>query len=313
MKQLKYNMRKITTYLILTLAMASAWAQGIPNGSFENWTTNGSNITLDNWNFAAGLSRRTSLTVGLQGGGQQIVNPANGQYFIGIQNTVVNSQLSLGFAGLRFAFTQRPVAFRGSFMSFPASPSQTGEGFLVQIYMWKRAGSTIDTICDMIVPVRPQATLFPWGELAVTLNYKKTGNPDSCLLIISNIPNTQGQGSGSQLNVTFMDGLKFSDFGAGSGDISIADIGKANNIKLFPNPVATNSSAKLQFQLTGPSTENKITVTGLDGKVALNMSNQNLKSGLNTMDVSTSGLSKGLYLVTITTEGGTRTEKLLVK
>jgi len=82
-------------------------------------------------------------------------------------------------------------------------------------------------------------------------------------------------------------------------------------VQVFPNPVASNASADVVFDLTAPSAV-KAVVTDLNGRVVSATATVNCIAGQNAISVSTQGLSKGIYMVTVESNLGRMSSKLTV-
>lgn len=82
-------------------------------------------------------------------------------------------------------------------------------------------------------------------------------------------------------------------------------------VQVYPNPVASNATADVVFDLTAPSTV-KAVVTDLNGRVVSTSSSVNCIAGQNAISVSTQGLSKGIYMVTVESNLGRMSSKLTV-
>lgn len=82
-------------------------------------------------------------------------------------------------------------------------------------------------------------------------------------------------------------------------------------VQVYPNPVATNASADVVFELTAPSAV-KAVVTDLNGRVVSATASVNCIAGQNAISVSTQGLSKGIYMVTVESNLGRMSSKLTV-
>lgn len=82
-------------------------------------------------------------------------------------------------------------------------------------------------------------------------------------------------------------------------------------VQVYPNPVASNATADVVFDLTAPATV-KAVVTDLNGRVVSTSTSVNCIAGQNAISVSTQGLSKGIYMVTVESNMGRMSSKLTV-
>lgn len=98
-------------------------------------------------------------------------------------------------------------------------------------------------------------------------------------------------------------------FVEGTGTTSIAENRGAFPMSAYPNPV--NDVLRVNYSLPAQS-EVMLNITALDGRV---VSSQNLgtQQGANTTTVDVSGLSAGVYLVTLQTETGITTRRIVVE
>jgi hypothetical protein len=107
-------------------------------------------------------------------------------------------------------------------------------------------------------------------------------------------------------------------FGFGeSKDFSIGTIVGLENVSgsiyqtlLYPNPAKNKTTLDISVS---SATLSQITVTNILGKEVINISQQQLNTGKNLIDINTSELQNGLYFVNIITEAGISTKKLVIK
>jgi hypothetical protein len=84
-----------------------------------------------------------------------------------------------------------------------------------------------------------------------------------------------------------------------------------SGVQVYPNPVSSNASVDVVFDLTAPSAV-KAVVTDLNGRVVATSASINCIAGQNAVSVSTQGLSKGIYMVTVESNLGRMSSKLTV-
>jgi hypothetical protein len=82
-----------------------------------------------------------------------------------------------------------------------------------------------------------------------------------------------------------------------------------NGVVLAPNP--SNDRSTLQFYSSNVNAVN-VFVTDLTGKIVMSMNAVNTVAGQNQVELSTSDLHNGIYFVTISTDNGKETVKLVV-
>jgi hypothetical protein len=82
------------------------------------------------------------------------------------------------------------------------------------------------------------------------------------------------------------------------------------NFKLYPNPA--NVSVTLEFDINEEA-EGAISIINITGaKIKTLVSNTNFRSGHNTYKMGLSGISPGIYLISINTDKGFKTQRIIV-
>ncbi|MBL7812555.1 MAG: T9SS type A sorting domain-containing protein [Bacteroidetes bacterium] len=81
------------------------------------------------------------------------------------------------------------------------------------------------------------------------------------------------------------------------------------DVTVFPNPASTNASATVVFNLAKASNV-KATVTDLNGRAIRNLDSRHFVAGQNSLQINTQGMSKGMYLVVLESNGTTASAKL---
>lgn len=85
-----------------------------------------------------------------------------------------------------------------------------------------------------------------------------------------------------------------------------------SDARIFPNPANGTSGATLVYNTK--SLENVVvSVADVNGKVINTFNSKSTKLGMNTVNINTMGLTKGLYFVTVQSENGMATAKLSVQ
>jgi len=79
------------------------------------------------------------------------------------------------------------------------------------------------------------------------------------------------------------------------------------DLLLFPNPAKDQSQLKLNMNMSGDVT---LAIYEITGKL-MTQSTHNLSEGVNTIDLNTSSLAKGMYLVTINSGNAKKTVRLI--
>lgn len=103
---------------------------------------------------------------------------------------------------------------------------------------------------------------------------------------------------------TFMSKTRSSFFPLSAKDVESKT---GNTLKVYPNPVG--STANVQYNVSKGG-EAMIKVTNLNGRIIKNTF-ANLEVGDNTIQVDLSGVSSGVYMVSVTSKNGTATTKIV--
>lgn len=126
-------------------------------------------------------------------------------------------------------------------------------------------------------------------------------------------------------NAQAVDGIQYiieveSDFGvnnfyidnftAGNSLVSVEDQGPLGDVNMFPNP--TNSFTSLEIGLNQAASIG-VRVFDLAGKQVMNVQEQMMPTGVNTLRLETSSLAAGVYTVKVLGEGVNRSLKLVVQ
>jgi hypothetical protein len=79
------------------------------------------------------------------------------------------------------------------------------------------------------------------------------------------------------------------------------------DLLLFPNPAKDQSHLKVNMNQAGDVT---LSIYEITGKL-MSQATHNLSEGVNTVDLNTSSLAKGMYLVTINSGNAKKTVRLI--
>lgn len=94
------------------------------------------------------------------------------------------------------------------------------------------------------------------------------------------------------------------------GMVKVTTTNKVENISLFPNPA--KDQTMLSFNLTEAGNV-KVTVMDYTGKVVSVVADKDMNIGVKNINISTKDIARGSYIVLISTENGTRAERLTVE
>jgi hypothetical protein len=84
----------------------------------------------------------------------------------------------------------------------------------------------------------------------------------------------------------------------------------SGSLKLFPNPATDQTIISFELKTAANAA---INVSDLAGKQIATVASTTYAAGINNVSLATSGLNKGLYLVTVLVNGQAQTLKLSVK
>ncbi len=90
--------------------------------------------------------------------------------------------------------------------------------------------------------------------------------------------------------------------------LSVNSINSISSLEVFPNPIAENVNVNLNLE----STESiSIVINDLAGRAVTELSTKEFNAGLNKFTINTSELSKGIYMLVLSTSTGQRTVRLI--
>jgi hypothetical protein len=84
----------------------------------------------------------------------------------------------------------------------------------------------------------------------------------------------------------------------------------ANEVSVYPNPASDN--AVISINVEGSNAAN-VVVMDIVGKTVINLGDVNLGSGKNNVNLNTSKLNGGVYLVQVTIDGVVSTQQLVIQ
>jgi hypothetical protein len=150
---------------------------------------------------------------------------------------------------------------------------------------------------------KPVTTLTYPNGLNVAVTYNGSSVVPSCVgkySVLATINDNVYQGVfPGQLTITRVTKLDCPSVNTGVSE------SYSNSIKVYPNPIKSNSQLTIYF---GETTYGTVELSNLEGRVLLN---QNIE-GRNILDLDAKALSKGIYIVTIKTSKGPVSKKIVV-
>lgn len=285
---------KFTLLVLLFAGFFSVNAQQIPNGSFDDWSTNP--LAPNEWTtfdalfgMPLGLSFRDSI--------DKVVGPASlklvsdsipGQPAYGVVNGVAS--LGTGTIGAQgpkligIAFPFRPDTFFFGYKFVPVGLDTAGISLGL-----KKNGSylLINPAGVATIPLTSQAQ-WALGYLPLTSYYLNSNTPDTLeVQLYSSIANVTNEGTTMKV-----DGLFFGYVNLPSALQEVAD---RLNIAVYPNPATDAITVSTDENVDGF----KVIVCDLNGRIVLG---SNL-SGQNTT-VNVSELANGTYIYRVADKTG---------
>lgn len=275
------SMKKLYLLSIVVLWSVFSIAQSIPNGGFENWTTNGNYADPDGWfTFNATFSAANTFTVekgtpGATGNSYAKITSKNigDNLFPGVllMGSLVNNEIIPGMA-----INTKPAFLLGKYQS-KIGKDDTAL-VIVQFTKWNNLTNTRELegigILDFI-----DLNTDTWTDFIVSIDYFGNVTPDSCSLtiILGNAPPAAD-------NFFAVDDLIFSN--------TLNSTNEINKIitQVYPNP---NDGT---FTVNSTSNMSYIQITNILGEVVFS---QNVKG--NSVPITLNNLAKGIYYYSMNT------------
>jgi hypothetical protein len=161
-------MKRIILLLLLVVALVAPGitnAQTIPNGDFEDWTTNSQ---PNNWKVVSGSILQINgvqyTKTGTDGSKTSVFRPVyDGQYGVEIQNKIVGTSASLGIIEDSFSMnSQRPNYFAANISYFPGLQGESPV-FVLFFFQHNIVTGKRDTVLYQAIAGGNLANFFePW-------------------------------------------------------------------------------------------------------------------------------------------------------
>jgi len=296
-------MKKKLLVIAVACLTTAAFAQTIPNNSFENWTNMGNYSDPDMWgtlNSTTNLAGVYTVTQGTPG------NP--GSYYIKITSKTVLSTVAPGIAATGvinpsnqtvtggFAMATRPANLTGKWQYMAMSGTDQGSINVITT-KWNTSTSSRDTICktQYLLP----GMVMAWANFSIPLTYVAAGFPDTCMIILASSNSTPAANS-----YLYVDNFAF------SGAVGISENSVSENmLSVYPNP--SSNFVNVSFTLQNQSNV-KLQLIDLTGKLVREM-NPSAMKGENIVAMDLEGIENGIYFLRLETGTSTETKKISVQ
>lgn len=286
-------MKRIFSLAVIMAFSAMAFAQAVPNNSFENWTnTNGYN-TPDNWmclnDYTAPMNTFTCMrgTPGTPGMYYMKLISKNVAGLGVVPGVAVCGSLNLSnfnpIGGFPFAF--RPNSFDGKWQYMGASTADVGK-IEVLITHFDAATGQRDTVGRAYHDLIDME--MAWVNFSFPFTYYNTNTPDTCIIYM----NASGA-SPEATSYLYVDNLSFS-IPTNNDELSMT-----NEWNVFPNPAS--STINLQLPAAYSNASNLRIYNALGQFVVEHQA----MAGLISLDIS--NLPNGMYYLVVTSDHETKT------
>ncbi len=295
-------MKKSILSIVAIATLSTTFAQ-IPNASFETWTTVGSYETPDGWSTMNPTTNVASVYTATKG------SPGNvGSYYLKLTSKTVGPTVVNGVAvsGVidpvtmqpksGFAYTGQPVSLTGKWQHMIMGSSQGSVSAMLT--KWNSTTHQRETIATATQTLSGMA--MSWSSFIINFTYTSSNVPDSAIILLA------ASGSAPTNNdYLYVDGLAFTGSVAG-----LPTIGSINSsINVFPNP--TSDIVKVEINGSASKTA---TIELLDMKGAVISSKEvEVMNGTVLHTIDAKGLSKGQYIVKITSSEAVEERKIVIE
>jgi hypothetical protein len=298
-------MKKVLLPALLFFGVQVGFAQGVPNGGFENWTSGGFGpeeptgwATL---NILSALGNPTSVTK---------VTPSNsGNFAMRVQTVVLTNNpapgdvpdtLGIAFTGsldllggggivIGYPYTQKPTAFK-FFYKFEPSGIETEAGIVVFFTKFNTVNQESEDIGFAEVVFTSAQTTFAEFIAEVSF-FDPFISPDTAAVIV-----LSGSNPGSAVT---LDDLEFTLPGASVKEV----IQVQPSLKMFPNPTTDFITFDVNIK-----NEAELRVFSIWGKEVLNTTLTNSNPSLYV-----GGLAPGVYISEVKNDGVLYKQRFTVK
>lgn len=300
-------MKKLLLLALLATFMHFAAFAQIPNSSFENWTGNNPNdwSTPNPYTSIGGVNTCTPGSPGNPGAFYlKLISknvPLLGQV---IPGAAFSGQITVDLAAgtvtpkSGFPYTQRSQSLTGQWQYMAATPTDMGFAGVL-LTKWNTTTNKRDTVAFAFRNLT--GMVMSWSPFSIPLVYKKTINPDSCMIWFSS-SSPVAPAANSYL---YVDGLAFT--GMVSGVAANSELVKDLNV--YPNPA--REKIILEFAAAKPE-ELTIQLTDAMGRIVKNI-HEGSVTGHYRRELPTAGLTKGLYLLKVSSGEAVQTKRIVIE
>jgi hypothetical protein len=293
-------MRKflLTTGLCLAAMLAgnSVFGQNIPNRGFENWETALGVESPEDWSTSdqlyslLGFSGKTVLKDSFAHTGKFGMRVTSDKFtFLGTETILP------GFAATKFAIATKPAYLIG-FYRGTLNPDDTAM-IVAGFTNTDTANNTTDTVGGgfWMVPAgkEPEYKFF-----VIPITYKQGSVDSANIMVLVNGKKADTMG------YVAVDVMALSDNAVG-----ISEFAHALSGLIYPNPASHNVTLKIMSTRSG---EAEIGLKDIAGRSIMNIFSGNINEGANTFNFDVNGLNAGIYFCTITIDGQSSTQRLII-
>lgn len=265
------------------LLAAPLCAQDIPNGSFENWSNQGSYSDPDGWLTSNMVSWSVSQLLTCEAGSPGV----DGAYFVKVTDRMLpgsgmqQASITVGTWGSfpGFPFTQRPATLNGFWQYHPANGGHDGV-VNAALTRWNPVTGQREVIANS--PIHAALAINDWQAFSSPFIYLSGETPDSAIVSIQATSAAAGDGTS-----IWVDELSF---GAplGVGDVQALEVPAT-----WPSPAAD----RVYFRSPAP-----VAIMQVLDATGRAMPGVSLMASSSSVDVS--GLPPGIYLLRLRLTNG---------
>jgi hypothetical protein len=311
-------MKKIITTIAAVAMSTLAFAQLVPNGSFETATGN----SADGWVSASGRTKvRTVFNISSNGTTFSL-SAATGTNFLGVLNDSpsVNGAIKIGRVSNTMVMKRRPAAmkFKMNYLT-----SVTTESFFAFITFFQSNDGKRDTLLTDLFALNQRGPLLGsvannkigWLQISKPINYAYWDEnflgalSDSCIIEFFSTGNMASGSTATTLSTELMiDDVEFTSWGTGlETTVTAVDQSDLSN---YPNPF--NSVTAINYSLAIPSSNTNLTVIDINGKQVFTKDLGKQVAGDFTVNFDGSDLNSGIYFYTLTSDNNRQTGKMMI-
>ena len=309
---MKYNLHLI---IACSLVSVQFLFSQIPNNGFENWTSKGTYDLPYGWSTLNNSTANATVFTASKG------TPGNpGSSYLKLTSRTVNNMVVGGIAvGGKldsmtmmpisgFSFTQAPLTFTGKWQHMIYGSSQGS--ILVSLTKWNPQLNQRKTIATASVTLSGMA--MSWANFGMNLVYTDSIYPDSCIIVL------KSSGSAPTNNdYLWVDNLAF------IGSLTMPPpppppnlvglkVNQANQILFTTYPVPAQDYFIVSYY-TKVSDQIKIKLEDVSGKILKEFEPAVSTDGINSLNIETNTLSKGIYYITFKNGNAISSKKIVIE